>query len=242
MIEVQTTQPAADEFSRYRDRSWLSMVDRNCIDVQDPVKLGKYPAGWITVGADDSKAPYDGLIHIGQKVFLPGDHLIGLITKLFVDPARHITHLAIRTARFFGRHKMVPIVFVSEVIPLRVQLSITREQFMELPEFQSDSLIAEEVDRALWKDVVLRSTDYYGIDVQVQDSVVLLHGYVMTSMNQWRAETAVKNTPGILGFRSYLIPDDKLTLEVAGALGQMEQDTGSKFFTKVENGVAVLAG
>lgn len=39
-----------------------------------------------------------------------------------------------------------------------------------------------------------------------------------------------------------MIPDDKLTQDVAGALGQLEQDTGSRFFTKVENGVAVLMG
>lgn len=68
---------------------------------------------------------------------------------------------------------MVPIEFVNEATPLRVQLFITREQFMELPEYQTDPSIAEAVDRALWNDVVLRHTDYYGIDVQVRDGVVL---------------------------------------------------------------------
>jgi osmotically-inducible protein OsmY len=242
MIDVQTAQPVVDESSRYRDQSWLSMEDGKRIDVADPVIVGDYPAGWITVGLENLMAPFDGLIHVGQKVFLPGDHLIGLTTKLFVDPSKNITHLAIRTARLFGHHKMVPIAFVSEVNPFRVLLSITRKQFKELPEYQSDPSIAEAVDQALWNDGVLRHTDYHEINVQVRDGVVRLHGHVMTSMNQWRAETAVKNIPGVLGVRSFLIPDDKLTQEVAGTLGQMEQDTGSRFFTKVENGVVVLVG
>lgn len=242
MNEVQTAQLGVEVSRRYRDRSWLSIEDSQCLDVSDPVNLGKQPAGWVTIEPDESTFPFDGVISTGQNVFLPDEHLIGLTTKLFVDPSGHITHLAIRTARLFGHHKMVPIAFVREVTPLRVQLSITREQFMELHEYQSDPSISEEVDRALWKDVVLRDTDYHQIDFRVRDGVVIMHGHVITGMNQWRAETAVKNIPGILGFRSYLIPDDKLTLEVAGAMGQLEQDTGSKFFTKVENGVAVLMG
>lgn len=242
MIEVPTVQPVVDESGRYRDRSWLAVEDRKCNDAVDGVIVGNDPAILAAVRPDGSRAPFDGLIHIGQNVFLPGDHLVGLATKIFVDPSRHVTHLAVRTASLFGHHKMVPIAFVSAVTDSRVELSIPHEQFKKLHEYQSDPSIAKEVDRALWNDVVLRHTDYYGIDVQVRDAVVLLHGYVLTCMNQWRAETAVKNIPGILGVRSYLIPDDKLAQEVAGALGQMEHDTGSKFFTKVESGVVVLMG
>lgn len=242
MLEVQTAPPVVDESKRYRDRSWLSIEDTKCQDAAGSVQGSASAAGWVTAESNASKTPFDGLIHIGQSVFSHGNQSIGLTTKLFVDSDRHITHLAIRTARLFGHHKMLPIVCVSSVTPLRVQLSITREQFMELPDYQSDSAIAEAVDQALWNDEVLRHTDYYEIDVQVRDGVVLLHGHVMTSMNQWRAKTAIKHIPGILSVRSYLIPDDQLTLEVAGALGQMEQATGSKFYTKVDNGVVVLVG
>ena len=111
-------------------------------------------------------------------------------------------------------------------------LSINREQFKELPEYQADSTIAEEVDRALWKDVVLRDTDYHEIDVRVRDGIITLNGHVITSMNQWRAETAVKNIPGVLGVKSYLIPDDKLLLKVAEALGQIEQSRNVSFLPK----------
>ncbi len=242
MFETQTAQTRVDELNRCRDGAWLLPEDQNRIGLAYPMNIGEYQGGLVGIEPEALGAHFDGLIHIGQKVFLPGEQLIGLTTRLYFNPSDQVSHLAVRTARLFGRHKMIPIRAVSEVNALRVLLSITREQFEELPEYQSDSIIAEEVDRALWKDVVLRDTDYQEIDVQVRDGIITLNGHVITSMNQWRAETAVKNIPGILGVRSYLIPDDKLTMEVAGALGQMEQDTGSKFFTKVENGVVVLVG
>ena len=39
-----------------------------------------------------------------------------------------------------------------------------------------------------------------------------------------------------------MVSDDKLTLEIAGTLGEMEKLEGCKFFTRVENGLAVLGG
>ena len=210
MSEVQTVQPpVVDKSMRYRDRSWLSIADTKCNNTTGSVLVGEHPAEWTVVETEQAKFLFDGMIYIGQKVLLSGDLTVGLITKLFIDPNRHLTHLAVRTARLFGQHKMVPIALVSAVSDLRVQLSISLEQFNDLSEYQSDPTIAEAVDRALWQDIVLRSTDYYQIDVQVRDGVVILHGHVITGMNQWRAETAGNSIPGILGFRSYLIPDDK---------------------------------
>jgi osmotically-inducible protein OsmY len=242
MFETQTARIRLDKTNRCRERSWLSIADEKRFAAEDPVNTSANKNERVEIEADDSITRFDGLIHIGQKVFLPEDQLIGLTTKLFLNLDGHLSHVAIRTAHLLGSHKMIPIASISDVNPSRVMLSINREQFNELPDYQADSTIAEEVDRALWKDVVLRDTDYYQIDVRVRNGIITLNGHVMTSMNQWRAETAVKNIPGILGFKSYLIPDDKLLLEVAEALGQIEQGTDARFFTKVENGLAVLVG
>lgn len=243
MFEKQTAKTMRDESIRCRDRSWLSVEDEKRFGFSTPVTVSEYKyLGLVNVGPGISNSVFEGLISIGQKVFLPDEQFIGLTTKLFLNAGGHISHLAIRTARLLGRHKMVPIVFVSDVTPLRVLLSMTPEQFKDLPEYQADSTIAEEVDRAFWKDVVLRDTDYHEIDARVRDGIITLNGHVITSMNQWRAETAVKNIPGILGVKSYLIPDDKLMLEVAEALGKIEQSEDFKVFAKVENGVVFLAG
>lgn len=242
MYETQTKLTRLDELHRCQDRSWLSTEDQKRFGVSNPVDTGEGCEGLEGIVPDGAAAQFGGLIQIGQKVSLPGEQFIGLITKLFFSPAGQISYLAIRTARLFGRHKTVPIASVSDVTSTRVLLGINRAQFMELPGYRSDLVIAEEVYRALWKDVVLRMTDYHEIDVRVSDGVITLNGHVITRMNQWRAESAADNILGALEVKSYLIPDDKLTLEIAGALGQMEQVEGCKFFTRVENGLAVLVG
>jgi osmotically-inducible protein OsmY len=242
MIETHTTQVRMDESSRCRERSWLSMADEKRFGVRNPIDVDENSGEFGNHELSVSNAAFDRRIHIGQKVYLPGDQFVGLITKKFLDASGHVSQLAIRTARIFGRHKIVPMKAVRTATNTNVQLSITHNQFKELPKYQADSTIAEGVDRALWNDVVLRSSDYNQIDVRVQDGIVILNGHVNTSMSQWRAETTVKNIPGILGVKSHLISDDKLIYEVASALGQIEQQEDCKFFSKVENGLAVLFG
>jgi len=242
MFDTQVEQTRIDELNRCRDRAWLSIEDEKRFGITNLANFGKPDGKIAEIDPEAVDPPFGGMIHIGQKVFLPGDQLIGLTTKLFYNLSGNVSYLAVRTARLFGRHKMVPIASISDVTSLRVMLSMNRDQFMELPGYPTDFSIAEEVDRALWKDVVLRDTDYHEIDVQVQNAMITLNGHVTTSMNQWRAETAVKNIPGILGMKSYIIPDDKLTLIVAEALGQIEQGEDCKFFSRVENGLAVLLG
>ena len=106
----------------------------------------------------------------------------------------------------------------------------------------ADASIAKKVERALWKNGMLRSTDYREIDVAVKDGVVFLMGHVISTSNQQLAEDAVRTIPGVLGVKSYLVPDDKIIREVAGALGKIEHVYGVKFFTGARNGVVVLNG
>lgn len=243
MFEAQTAFTRTDERNRCRDRSWLSTEDEKRFGVSNPVVMGEYNEELVGIEPLLSTSHYEGLIYVGQNVFLAGGkQLYGLTTKLFISPGGQISHLAVRAARLFGSHKVVPISAVIDVTPFCVQLSITGEQFKQLPEYQTDANLTEEVDKALWKDVVLRDTDYYEIDAQVRNGFLSLNGHVTTNMNRWRAETAVKKIPGILGVNSHLITDDKLLLEVSEALGQIEKVEECKFFPKVEHGLAVLMG
>ena len=107
---------------------------------------------------------------------------------------------------------------------------------------QTDASIAEKVDRALWNNDMLRSTDYPEIDVDVKEGIVFLSGHVISTSNQQRAEDAVRMIPGVLGVKSYLVPDDKIMWEVAGALGKIEHLYEVKFFTGVQHGVVGLHG
>jgi osmotically-inducible protein OsmY len=116
------------------------------------------------------------------------------------------------------------------------------EDKIHLKTDNADAFIAEKVDRALWNNSVLRSTDYKGIDVAVKNGIVFLIGHVISTTNQQRAEAAARMIPGVLGVKSYLVSDDKITREVAGALGEIEHIYGVKFFTGVRNGVVLLNG
>lgn len=116
------------------------------------------------------------------------------------------------------------------------------EQYVDRKTVQANENLAEKVDRALWDIGVLRSTDYREIEIAVRDGVVYLGGHVISTGNQQKAEDAALTTQGVLGVKSFLVSDDQLRREVAGALGEIEHVHGVKFFTGTQNGVIVLNG
>jgi len=123
----------------------------------------------------------------------------------------------------------------------RTWLSV-EEQNVDHKANEVDASIAEKVDRALWNIGVLRSKDYGEIDVAVKGGIVFLSGHVINTTNQRRAEDAARTTSGVLAVKSYLVSDDKIIREVAGALGKIEHVYGVKFFTGAQNGVVGLNG
>ena len=107
---------------------------------------------------------------------------------------------------------------------------------------KTDAAIKESINNALWKDDVLRALDYHEVDVHVKNGIVYLNGHIVGSSSQIRIENAMRKIPGILGTKNNLVQDNKLTLEVAGALGKLEHTFNCKFFSGVSHGVVVLHG
>jgi osmotically-inducible protein OsmY len=107
---------------------------------------------------------------------------------------------------------------------------------------KKDEAIKESVYEALWKDDVLRAIEYSEIDVDVKDRVVHLNGHIVSTTSQSRIRHAIRGIPGIFGIEDNLVPDDKLTVEVAASLGNLEHTYGCKFFTGVSHGVVSLNG
>jgi hypothetical protein len=106
----------------------------------------------------------------------------------------------------------------------------------------TDASLKGSVERAIWKDEVLRAIEYYEIDVGVKDGIVHLNGHIANTTSRIRIENAVRSVPGIPGVRNHLILDDKLTNEVAGALGKLEHAHDCKFFTGSSHGVISISG
>lgn len=100
MYETQTAQTRLDEVKRCRERSWLAMEEENRYGFPHPASHIEATQD-LTLVETQSLLNYKGLIHVGQKVCLRGDEYVGLITKLFLDADRQISHLTVRTARIF---------------------------------------------------------------------------------------------------------------------------------------------
>lgn len=108
------------------------------------------------------------------------------------------------------------------------------------PDQKTDAAIKGTIERALWNDDVLRAIE--SIDVRVKDRVVHLDGHIASITSQGRIQNAIRVIPGLLGIQNHLIMDDKLTREVAAALGTLEHTYGCKFFTGASHGVLSLNG
>jgi osmotically-inducible protein OsmY len=110
------------------------------------------------------------------------------------------------------------------------------------PTQKTDAAIKGFIDRAIWKDDVLRAIEYYEIEVHVKNGIVYLNGHIASTTSNSRIETAIRAIPGILGIQNNLVLDDKLTLEVATSLGSLEHTYDCKFFTGASHGVISLNG
>jgi len=107
---------------------------------------------------------------------------------------------------------------------------------------KTDAAIKEQIYQAFWKDAVLRSLEYHEIDVRVKNGVVYLYGHIVSTTSQSRVEDILRVIPSILGIKNNLVLDDRLTLEVATALGALEHTHACKFFTGASHGVVSLQG
>lgn len=110
------------------------------------------------------------------------------------------------------------------------------------PVEKQDMRLKNDVADALWSDDVLRSLDYQEIDIRVKNGVVTLSGHISSSRSQNRVLNAFHSVRGIVNVNNNLISDDKLTLDVASALGSLEQTYGCKFFTGASHGVVSING
>jgi len=110
------------------------------------------------------------------------------------------------------------------------------------PSQKTDAAIKGSIDHAIWHDDVLRAIEYYEIDVQVKNGFVYWYGHIVSTTSKSRIENAIRSIPGILGIQNHLVLDDKLILDVATSLGNLEHTYDCKFFTGASHGVISLNG
>ena len=107
---------------------------------------------------------------------------------------------------------------------------------------KTDAAMRGSIKHAIWNDDILRAIEYYDIDVRVKNGVVYLYGHIVGATSKGRIENAMRSISGLLGIQNHLVLDDKLTLDVAGSLGELEHSYDCKFFTGASHGVISLNG
>lgn len=122
----------------------------------------------------------------------------------------------------------------------RSQMTVDRKNLS--PGQKTDMQTKESVYDALWEDDVLRALEYHEIDVHVKNGIVSLNGHIVSVTSLRRIESVIRFLPNIVGVQNNLVLDDKLTLEVAGSLGELEHKYSCKFFTGSSHGVISLSG
>jgi osmotically-inducible protein OsmY len=233
MIVDQAAQAKIDELNRMKNLRWPILEDQNLDGTTTKIPLY----------TDESpKSEFEGLIHLGQSVFLSDDQSIGRITNLLAGTNGQISYLVVRTSHLWGQNKILTVALVSDVSPKVVRLSVDQSEFEALPKYKTDAVLAEDIENALWNDAVLRVTDYHEVAVRVRNGIVTLSGHITGVMNQDRIESALGTVKGILGVRNQLVADDTLLLKVAETLVQIGRVEGNDVFAQVQNGVVTLCG
>jgi osmotically-inducible protein OsmY len=110
------------------------------------------------------------------------------------------------------------------------------------PSQKMDAALNGAIERALGHDDILRAIEYDEIDVYVKKGIVYLHGHIVNTNSKRRIENTIWSISGVLGIQNNLVLDDKLTLDVAGTLGELEHLYDCKFFTGASHGVISLNG
>ncbi|MFN8381733.1 MAG: BON domain-containing protein [Anaerolineales bacterium] len=110
------------------------------------------------------------------------------------------------------------------------------------PAQRSDAEIRENIYHAFWKDDVLRSLEYFEIDVLVKKGIAHLNGHILSTSSRGRVENAMRFIPGLIGVENNLVLDDSLTIDSATSLGSLEHTYACKFFTGASHGVVSLNG
>lgn len=107
---------------------------------------------------------------------------------------------------------------------------------------ESDSLSVERIDRALWADDALRSTNHDDIKIKCTSGIVRLSGHVTTKLAKTRAEDAVRSVPNVTNVENDLTADEDLVHLVAQALAGDAQLKGNSIGVNVQHGFVYLFG
>ncbi len=180
-------------------------------------------------------------LRAGHQVFCSDGH-VGKVSLVLLDPQGRVKGFVMHAGHLPGRNLIVPVAWVHEVDRQNVHLSVEKHALENLADYSPDFVLAAEVENALWANEILRVTDYKGINVTVENGIVILRGHVVTPSNRYRAEDAARSVSGVLGIENHLVVDEGLVVKVAQALGADKRTCLENVFVGAQSGVIILNG
>jgi osmotically-inducible protein OsmY len=197
-------------------------------------------SNWQVISTDGS--PLSVLpVAIGQQVFCSDGHA-GSIISLLSDSEGWVDAIVVQIRGLWRRKVIVPFDWIEKIAEEKVYLSIGKSELKKLSPYRSDAALTAAVYQSLWKDSLLRRTEYRQIQVEAKNSTVYLYGYVSLPSVKDRAERAALKTDSIWKVENRLIVDSDLQIAVAQAIGKDPRTQKAQIFIGSHNGFITLSG
>lgn len=253
-VRLKISQEQADALPEYQPNSafvvknrWYEADEESfAVRGRQGIEIGRSPTAQRPGLLEDQLARPEraGLaleLQAGHQVFC-SDGPVGKVSLVLVDPQGRVKGFVMHAGHLPGRNLIVPVAWVQEVDRQNVHLSVEKRLLKRLLEYFPDFVLAAEVENALWVNEILRVTDYNGINVTVENGIVILRGHVVTPSNRSRAEDAARSVTGVLGIENHLVVDEELVVKVAQALGTDKRTCPEYVFVGAQRGVIILNG
>jgi len=170
------------------------------------------------------------------------DGRAGRVELLLVEDGGQMQHFVMRKGRVRSRDVIVPVDWISTLDEHGIWLVVDRAALDQLPPYRPDSIIAADVEQALWADEVIRALDLETIDATVNDGVVILNGHASTPATKARAERAARQVPGVQGVVNQIITDGEVEVAVSQALAHDPRTCEQHIFVSANHGIVTLSG
>lgn len=106
----------------------------------------------------------------------------------------------------------------------------------------SDRLVAEKIEQALWHDSNIHRSNDAEIEIQYTAGLVRMCGYVGTNLGKMNVEDVVRRQPKVVQIENHLVVDDELMYQVAQTLGSDARMNGEQLVVRAHRGFIFLSG
>ncbi len=239
-IDSSGSVARAEHSLRYGGDEALATIHGGLGDEAARARVAAHLGAAARIAHQDDLAGETLPLRRGQPVWATDGHA-GRV-ELLLDPATQVCHFVFRKGWLFGHDVIVPIDWVRQIDERGVWLVVERAALERLPPYRPDSVIAAEVDQALWDDEIIRRLDFETIGATVRDGVVVLIGYAATPMSRALAEHAARRIAGVQGVINQIVTDREVVSAMAQALARDPRTHAQQIFVASDHSVVTLRG